>query len=61
MIVCEAVTDALVKHYSDAGVYIRQMETGILYVQAVDVVPCRYTYAETEVMAEGEDFDENLY
>lgn len=53
MMVCEAVTDTLVKHYSDRGVYIRQVETGILYAQAVDVLPCRYTYAETEELLEG--------
>lgn len=36
-----------VRHYSDAGYRIRQIETGIIYDDAVDVLPCRYTYEET--------------
>lgn len=39
---------ALIKHESDAGKYIRQVETGREYSSAVDVIPCRYTYEETE-------------
>ena len=42
----------LVRHESDADVYIRQIETGIEYAVAVDVVPCRYTYEETERVIE---------
>lgn len=38
----------LERRYSDKGVYMRQVETGIEYAEAVDVVPCRYTYVETE-------------
>ena len=38
----------LIKHESDAGKYIRQVETGREYASAVDVVPCKYTYEETE-------------
>ena len=37
----------LIKHYSDAGKYIIQVQTGIEYTEAVDVVPCRYTYVES--------------
>ena len=42
----------LVKHYSDKGVYIRQIETGVKYAEAVDVLPCRYTYEETDMPIE---------
>ena len=38
----------LIKHESDSGKYIRQVETGREYPSAVDVIPCRYTYVETE-------------
>ena len=38
----------LVKHYSDRGVMILQLETGIRYAEAIDVIPCRYTYEETD-------------
>ena len=37
-----------VRHWSDAGYKLRQEETGLLYEDAVDTVPCRYTYTETE-------------
>lgn len=36
-----------IRHYSDAGVMIRQIETGVLYNDAVDALPLRYTYVET--------------
>ena len=39
---------ALIKHESDSGKYIRQVETGREYASAVDVIPCRYTYVESE-------------
>lgn len=49
MIIQEYVEDgARVRHYSDEGYKIRQVETGIIYEDAVDVLPCRYTYEETE-------------
>lgn len=38
----------LIKHESDNGKYIRQVETGIEYSSAVDIIPCRYTYEETD-------------
>lgn len=40
--------DSRVHHYSDSGYKIRQNETGITYDDAIDVVPCRYTYEETD-------------
>ena len=36
--------DSRVRHYSDSGFRILQNETGIVYDDAVDVMPCRYTY-----------------
>ena len=42
----------LIKHYSDNAMYIRQVETGIIYTEAVDVFPCRYTYEETDTPIE---------
>lgn len=38
----------LIMHESDSGKIIRQVETGLEYSSAVDVIPCRYTYEETE-------------
>lgn len=38
----------LIKHKSDNNKFIRQVETGKEYASAVDVIPCRYTYEETD-------------
>ena len=46
MIRTEIIGDR-VRTYSDAGLKLRQLETGILYDDAVDV-PGLYTYEETD-------------
>lgn len=48
MIKEEMLTPQIVRHYSDAGMKIRQIETGNIYDDAADIIPCRYTYEETE-------------
>lgn len=49
MILVEYLNDgALIRHYSDARLVLLQNETGIKYSEAIDVVPCRYTYTETD-------------
>lgn len=45
----------LIKHYSDAGFMLLQVETGVRYSDPVDVVPCRYTYEETDELIEPEN------
>lgn len=47
----------LIRHYSDAGMTILQVETGIEYEDAVDIIPCAYTYMETDhpIEQEGEN------
>lgn len=53
MILTEYLNDGtLIKHYSDKGVMLLQVETGAMYTDPVDVVPCRYTYVETDEVAE---------
>lgn len=52
MIVEQKINNTLVRHYSNAGVMIRQVETGTLYSDAVDVIPCRYAYEETDTPVE---------
>ena len=50
MIIVELVDDETrERRYSDQNVMIRQIETGALYEDAVDVIPCKYTYEETDV------------
>ena len=34
--------------YSDSGFLIRQVETGHLYNDAMDLIPCTYSYVETD-------------
>lgn len=57
----EFISETLVKHYSDEGFLIKQIETGTLYAEAVDLRPCRYTYEETDepINKPEEEFEEN--
>ena len=45
----------LIKHFSDAGYMLLQVETGIMYADPIDLVPCAYTYVETEELIEKEE------
>jgi hypothetical protein len=58
MIVTEMIDDRI-RHYSDRGMKIRQVETGKLYEDAVDIVPCPYTYVETDEPID--DVDAEIY
>ena len=48
MIVEEKLNEQLVRHYSDKGVKLKQVETGLVYDEAIDMIPCLYTYEETD-------------
>ena len=62
MIVTEQMESNRIRHYSDSGFRILQNETGIVYDDAADVLPCRYTYSETEeLILVGEDATEADY
>ena len=55
MIKTEFLNDGtLIKHYSDQGFMLRQIETGIMYTDPIDLVPCVYTYEETDEKIESE-------
>lgn len=43
---------ALVRHYSNQNLLLLQNETGAKYIEAIDLVPCRYTYTETNELIE---------
>ena len=58
MLQTEMITPKRIKHYSDAGMMIRQIETGHLYEDAVDRFPCKWTYEETDIPIEKEDGEE---
>lgn len=38
----------LYRTYSDTGHYIKQIETGAIYEEAVDIENANYTYEETD-------------
>lgn len=37
----------LLHTFSDNGMRIKQVETGIVYDEAYDIIPCKYNYEET--------------
>ena len=51
--------DTLIKHYSDKGLMLLQNETGEKYSDPIDIVPCPYTYTETDEPVQVEDGEEN--
>ena len=56
MILTEYMNDGtLIKHWSDKGVMLLQVETGEKYSDPVDLVPCRYNYEETDEYIDGEE------
>ena len=49
MILTEYLNEGtLIKHYSDKGFLLLQNETGAKYSEPVDIVPCPFTYTETD-------------
>lgn len=42
----------LYRHYSDKGVMLRQIETGILYGEPIDIEDAPFTYEETDELVE---------
>jgi hypothetical protein len=56
MILTEYLNDGtLIKHYSDQKFLLLQNETGAKYLEPIDVVPCPYTYIETDEVVEDEE------
>ena len=47
------------RRYSDKNMKLRQIETGNIYEDAVDVIPCRYTYKETDIPIEKLEYEVN--
>lgn len=60
MIVTEILEDNRIRHYSNAGYFIRQIETSNLYEDAVDIQPCPYTYEETDILIREPNAEELL-
>ena len=51
----------LYRTYSDAGMMIRQNETGAEYAEAVDEADAPYTYTETETPIETPEMTDEEY
>ena len=51
----------LYRTYSDAGMMIRQNETGVEYTEAIDVEGEPYTYTETETPIETPEMTDEEY
>lgn len=48
--------NSLIKHWTDDEAKILlQVETGLLYLEAIDVYPCRFTYSEVDKPVEEEE------
>jgi hypothetical protein len=61
MIIVELVdNDTRERRYSDKNVKLLQVETGILYEDAIDVIPCKYTYEESDEPIEVVDDSESI-
>ena len=48
MVVKEILSEQFVRHYSDRGMRLKQVETGVIYDEAIDLASYRYTYEETD-------------
>jgi len=48
----------LIRHYSDLDVLLLQNETGAKYSDPIDIVPCPFTYTETDEPVEPEEAEE---
>lgn len=48
----------LYRTYSDKGYKIKQVETGIIYAEAIDTEKTNYTYEETNIKIKETNFDE---
>ena len=56
MIQVEYLNDGtLIRHYSDAGYMLLQIETGTKYSDPIDAVPCIYTYEETDELIDSDE------
>jgi hypothetical protein len=50
----------LYRTYSDINHYIRQNETGHIYTEAIDVENAPYTYEETDILIEVEEYEDRM-
>ena len=57
MVQSEKINEKLIRHYSDEGLHLRQVETDTVYgTEVFDEIPCRYSYEEIT----DEEYEERL-
>ena len=49
MLKYEVLNEKFCKHYSDNKKLIHKIGTEEMYSEAVDLIPCRFTYEETDI------------
>jgi len=58
MIIVERIEGReLEKRYSSTGMMVKQIETDTLYSEAVDIIPCPFTYEETDIPIDDEPLE----
>ena len=45
------------RRYSDQNVKLRKIEDSTLWNDAIDKIPCRFTYEETEILIDADPID----
>lgn len=60
MLQTETLADGRIRHFSDLNMFIKQVETDVLYEDAVDIQPCPYNYEETDLPISLPDAEELL-
>lgn len=49
MLKYEVLNEKFCRHYSDNNKLIHKIGTEEMYSEAVDLIPCRFTYEETDI------------
>lgn len=57
-VLSEIINEMCIRHYSDQNLKLRQIETGEIFPDAVDVIPCQFTYEETNEPIGDEELDD---
>ena len=50
MIITEYLENNLIKKFSDESKLLLQNESNKLFIEAIDILPCEYTYTETDTV-----------
>ena len=56
-VLSEIINEMCIRHYSDRNLKLRQIETGEIFPDAIDVIPCQFTYEETDISLDDEEIN----